>query len=759
MKQKSLLKTMLLLCALIAGSSNVWADDPTVTITISSFTDLPTSGSATYGTYSWTANGVSGKGQICANSSSTSLQMNGGNANGKIIYNTTAIPGSIKKINLIKASGSNRSYSVYGRTSAFSGSGTEYGTLIATSNIADGTGRDYTVATGDYNYFVVVNNASNAAYLASITVTYEVLTKHTLSSAVSPTGVGTVTLGATSIGEGKSTTIEATVTNPAYRFKNWTKTSGTIADADAASTTFTMGTADATVTANFELIPTHKANVTAPSGGTITIKDGDDVIAAGSDVLEGTELTIIAAAGAGKKFGSWSLTGAVPASTTDATTTFTMGTTDVTIAATFDDATTHPIHWSVNGSVVKTDNVVEGEAIAFDAPASGIPAGYIFKGWSASAILTPQAVAPAYVSSATSTAEVTYYAVMAVKTASAPDTYEKLANNSFDADATYVMAGEQSGSVTTLWYLKSYESVDADIAWGLSTSAPATEAPVTFKLSGTAAALIAKDNSGNYLAKSSADKKFAMSSTSSTVYLHTDGAIKTASDGWLMRYNYNSGNGGFRWYTGTTGQQAYFYKVIDNNVYKNYCTTLPTDPVSVTPGKKYTTLTSVYPLDFSGVAELEAYIVKDDDLSDDAVTLTQVNKVPANTGLVLKASSTGSPIDVPVLEGAADDVTGNLMAGSATETTAIAANAGYILKDGVFHPASAGTLPAGKAYLNIAVSSAPVLYLDFGGTTGINTLNVERETLNGEVYNLNGQRVAQPTKGLYIVNGKKVIIK
>ena len=27
------------------------------------------------------------------------------------------------------------------------------------------------------------------------------------------------------------------------------------------------------------------------------------------------------------------------------------------------------------------------------------------------------------------------------------------------------------------------------------------------------------------------------------------------------------------------------------------------------------------------------------------------------------------------------------------------------------------------------------------------------------VYNLAGQRVAQPTKGLYIVNGKKVIIK
>jgi len=31
--------------------------------------------------------------------------------------------------------------------------------------------------------------------------------------------------------------------------------------------------------------------------------------------------------------------------------------------------------------------------------------------------------------------------------------------------------------------------------------------------------------------------------------------------------------------------------------------------------------------------------------------------------------------------------------------------------------------------------------------------------LDGNFYNLAGQRVAQPAKGLYIVNGKKVIIK
>ena len=50
-----------------------------------------------------------------------------------------------------------------------------------------------------------------------------------------------------------------------------------------------------------------------------------------------------------------------------------------------------------------------------------------------------------------------------------------------------------------------------------------------------------------------------------------------------------------------------------------------------------------------------------------------------------------------------------------------------------------------------------------GGTTGINAINGEGFTVNGSVYNLAGQRVAngqKPTaKGLYIINGKKVAIK
>ena len=56
--------------------------------------------------------------------------------------------------------------------------------------------------------------------------------------------------------------------------------------------------------------------------------------------------------------------------------------------------------------------------------------------------------------------------------------------------------------------------------------------------------------------------------------------------------------------------------------------------------------------------------------------------------------------------------------------------------------------------------SAPAIYLDIDGiSTGISALNLDADNVAGTYYNVQGQQVAQPTKGLYIVNGRKVIIK
>ena len=190
-----------------------------------------------------------------------------------------------------------------------------------------------------------------------------------------------------------------------------------------------------------------------------------------------------------------------------------------------------------------------------------------------------------------------------------------------------------------------------------------------------------------------------------------------------------------------------------------YTISIPENESYTTSASGYTAVTSGNALDFSGVAGLTAFIAKDAPTAS-SVTLTKVTKVPANTSFILYGTPS-TLYSIPVLtSGDTDDVSGNLLEGDVDLTTTLAANAGYILSGGQFHPCSEGTLAKGKCYLAVPYSEAHPLDIVFdeGQTTGIQ--NVNTSTLNNaEYYNLAGQRVVQPTKGLYIVNGKKVIIK
>ena len=76
-------------------------------------------------------------------------------------------------------------------------------------------------------------------------------------------------------------------------------------------------------------------------------------------------------------------------------------------------------------------------------------------------------------------------------------------------------------------------------------------------------------------------------------------------------------------------------------------------------------------------------------------------------------------------------------------------------------PNENSTLKSLRCYFTVPVAAARSLTFDIdeeGGTTSINTVQGSGVMVNG-YYNLNGQRVAKPTKGLFIVNGKKVVIK
>ena len=171
-------------------------------------------------------------------------------------------------------------------------------------------------------------------------------------------------------------------------------------------------------------------------------------------------------------------------------------------------------------------------------------------------------------------------------------------------------------------------------------------------------------------------------------------------------------------------------------------------------------------LDFS-TSDIEAYKVKVNEKGK--ATLTKVDNVPAGTPVLLYKDG-GATENIPVMTGAAAVTDNDLVAGTGATVETTDGDYTNMILNNVggnigFYFAAGQTVATNRAYLHFATSLAPEassrMVLVFGEeTTGINDakrLNNKEEITN--IYNLNGQRVAQPTKGLYIVNGKKVIIK
>lgn len=191
----------------------------------------------------------------------------------------------------------------------------------------------------------------------------------------------------------------------------------------------------------------------------------------------------------------------------------------------------------------------------------------------------------------------------------------------------------------------------------------------------------------------------------------------------------------------------------------DYVYVIRTDVAYATIGEEgWATLYTDYALDFSGVAGLTAYTATCDGAT---VTLTEVNDVPAGTGVVLKGTEGNHTI--PVIT-SSDTDKGDLQ-GAAT-ATAYNAFDGYTLyvltksgeTDAQFAPVSGGSIAAGKAFLKVADGGTSRLNVVIAGeTTGIKA--IEAQEAQEGIFNLQGQRVAKAQKGLYIVNGKKAIVK
>ena len=174
---------------------------------------------------------------------------------------------------------------------------------------------------------------------------------------------------------------------------------------------------------------------------------------------------------------------------------------------------------------------------------------------------------------------------------------------------------------------------------------------------------------------------------------------------------------------------------------------------------------STMPLDFTD-QPVKAYIVIE---NGNKFIKKQVFKVPANTGLIVEGLN--DTYKIPVAKTSAfDDVQGNLLVSTAYRAFTVDDDGIYY---GLFYSYDQErvgfkkkepgyTFPKGKSFLFLsqdhqAKEFAELFYdgIIDGIATGIQGVN--NKWTDGQIYNLNGQRVDKNYNGVIIVNGKKVI--
>ena len=219
---------------------------------------------------------------------------------------------------------------------------------------------------------------------------------------------------------------------------------------------------------------------------------------------------------------------------------------------------------------------------------------------------------------------------------------------------------------------------------------------------------------------------------------------------------------------------------------------------------KYATYSQSYPVDYNLNASLNgtavtAYSVSADYQSNATfVNFTELpnNQSASDEGVILKTSGNlgeSHPIFTTDVNTNPDRLTSNALVGTGDEATefATAKKEGYqnyILTTRYFHldkdenPSGAvkdgnqqcfykwvkGNAKSNFAYLQLknpssnTTAAKTVIYLDwFGDTTGIHGMTAPSQVTSGKTYyTLDGRKVTSPTqKGIYIINGKKIIIK
>jgi len=601
---------------------------------------------------------------------------------------------------------------------------------------------------------VTVTGISKGVKAYSISYTYEEMPAYTITAQSNNDNYGTVSLSGTTI---------TAVPNNGYRVVagdgGYTVTSGTATVTNNGDNTFTVDPkTECKVTINFEAIPSHTLayEVSPAAAGTVELS--------ATSVREGSTATATAAANAGYKFTGWSISGeGAEISGAEANpVTVTMGTADATLTANFEAVTTYAISWSVN-DVVTTENVEENTAINFQDAA--VPAGCskVFVGWANSTVAETDE-APDFVTSATATQDITYYAVFANKVGDTTNTKDLLTRETTgvsDGATTYsswsgktvtttaVYAGNSAGSNNAI-QLRSTSSTGGSYSGIVSTTSGGkiTKVTVTWNASTSAGRKLevwgknsSYESANDLYDPNKRGTKLGTIDYGTSTELTITGdyeyvGVRSASGAMYLdniTFTWQSGDVTYSGYTTTVGQSV---------------------RVGSALAATYVTAENVsFPMGVSAYIATKA--------TEESVTLKEVVAAPAGTPLIVMATTAGTyDLEIEAAEDC-DDVSTNLLAVSDGDDGVN----DYVLYNGDegagFYKWTGAALAAGRVYLpaeSVPAAAAALKIVFADETTAIAT--VEQATAaDSPCYNLSGQRVGKTAKGLYIKDGRKYIVK
>ena len=548
-------------------------------------------------------------------------------------------------------------------------------------------------------------------------------------------------------------TLPECVGNEGYRFMGWsTSETPTSADAGQAGETY-YPSEDCTLYAYYK--QQYTVTIEEPENGTIVVKHGENVVTSGEKFLAGDVLTITATPAAGYKFRNLQVEdGSTHTFTASNVKEWTMGDANITISANFDEITYCTITKVVNG-VSTTEQVEEGAEISFTDPeAASIPTGYVFMGWTETPVVGTQLDAPTLVSSpVTASTDATYYAVFAVAKETTvvfdPNTVES--NPELTWEQNGITLKLSAGQLYTTGTPKTFTVTKGSTNNFTVTSTVGNLKQLTATISGT-----------NYKINSSkltSGAKLTTNGTTQTITFTQDltEVVCPATSNYQIRLT-------------RLEVQAVASPT-------DYCTTIPDVQLAVGATGYATLYYSNFALVVPENAEAYTFRSVNGELTE-SKTYAEGAVIPADEAVVVYTTN-DVPCTLNFKKGIATTAcdASSQLAGT-DEETAITPDVDYyfygLSLNSNNDPNSVGfywmvddgaafTNGAHKAYLKIQKSefagmqAAAARGFAFNGTvTGVESVESSNNAPQA-IYDLTGRRVSKAEKGIYIINGKKVI--